>query len=358
MRPLTIVGIVFVAMAVTRNGIAADKSDRRENAKDVEAVSEVVAARPHQVGYRRMDFRFETASGEQRSRQLDVWFPTSDKEQRREYRGLFGSRGQIGFAAKDSAVAEGTHPLLLFSHGFLGSSDQSIFLTEACARAGYIVASMNHADAIASRLRGQRQQDPPKFAEFAKWTDAKYRDRYEDVVAILDHLLKWNKDEASPWHDRIDESRIGGMGHSLGGYTMLGLAGGWESWKDPRLKVVVLLSPFAQPFDVNGRLGDVSIPVMLQGGTLDLGITPFLPPVYKKLDGPKVLLVLKNETHFGWTNLISLGKTTTECVTGGNAELMVNYTIAFFDQHLLDVDRSEVLKKSNARLESYRFEPE
>jgi hypothetical protein len=95
---------------------------------------------------------------------------------------------------------------------------------------------------------------------------------------------------------------------------------------------------------------------MLQGGTLDVGITPFLTPVYRKLSGPKVLLVLKSETHFGWTNLISLGKTTKECVADGNAELMTKYTIDFFDQHLLSVDRSAVLEKGNSRLESYRFE--
>lgn len=35
---------------------------------------------------------------------------------------------------------------------------------------------------------------------------------------------------------------------------------------------------------------------------------------------------------------------------------MVKYTIAFFDQHLLASDRSAVLEKRNARLESYRFE--
>lgn len=316
------------------------------------AITSVSAEEPAtnspQAGYRRTILTFKSPSGEERRRQLDLWYPTDDKEAAITY------RRQSGSAAKNAAVAAGKHPLILFSHGYLGVSDQSIFLTEACARAGYIVASMNHADGIANVF--DKKQDPPKFGEFAKWTDAKYRDRQEDVVALLDELLAWNKDTASPWSGRIDEQHVGGMGHSLGGYTMLGLAGGWESWREPRIKVAVLLSPFAQPYDVNGQLDKVTIPVMLQGGTLDWGITPFLPPVYKKLVCPKSYVVLKNENHFGWTNLAAIGKSTTEVVAEGNPELIVRYTVAFFDQHLLDKDRADVLKTKEPRLDVWKYD--
>jgi hypothetical protein len=97
---------------------------------DGERASVLVVARPHQVGYRRIEFRFANPAGEQQTRQLDVWYPTQEQEKRHDY------RGQIGRAAAGAAVAPGPHPLVVFSHGFLGSSDQSIFLTEACARAG------------------------------------------------------------------------------------------------------------------------------------------------------------------------------------------------------------------------------
>lgn len=338
-------GIVSTAQA--QNETQADTKKRA-------TVPPLVTDRPHQVGYRRQDFKFANAAGEQRTRQLDLWYPTQEPEQRYEYKGPLGIKGQVGFAKEGAAVAPGEHPLLLFSHGFLGTSDQTIFLTEACARAGYIVTAMNHADSLGTR--GQRKREAPNFGDYANWTDDKFRDRQEDVTALLNQMLEWNKAADSPWSGHIDEKRIGGMGHSLGGYTMLGLAGGWKSWKEPRLKAAVLLSPYAHPFISQGDAGKVTIPVMLQGGTLDVGITPFLTPVYRKLSGAKVLLVLKNETHFGWTNLISLGKTTKECVADGNAELMTKYTIDFFDQHLLGVDRSAVLEKGNSRLESYRFE--
>jgi predicted dienelactone hydrolase len=309
---------------------------------------EPVSADRHQVGYRRTNLTFKTPSGEERRRQLDLWYPTAAEEEAINY------RGQKGMAARNAEVAPGRYPLLLFSHGYLGVSDQSIFLTEACARAGYIVASMNHGDALVNIF--QKKQDPPKFAEFAKWTDAKYRDRQEDVVALLDQMLAWNKAADSTFSGRIDEQHVGGMGHSLGGYTMLGLAGGWQSWHEPRIKTAVLLSPFAQPYDVNGQLDKVTIPIMLQGGTFDWGITPFLPPVYKKLTCCKSYVVLKNENHFGWTNLAAIGKSTTEIAAKGNPELIVRYAIAFFDQHLLGKDRADVLKAKESRLESLKYD--
>lgn len=350
LRLVIIGGLLFCEIAGSVQAQQATEDDRKDHK------SVLVTDRPHQVGFRRLEFKVTAVEGKEGIRQLDLWYPTSEREQRHDYKGPLGIKGQVGFVKEGAMVSAGKHPLLLFSHGFLGTSDQSIFLTEACARAGYIVAAINHADSLGTRQRGR--QEPPKFGDYAHWTDDKYRDRHADLTALLNQMLDWNKDADSIWFGRIDEALIGGIGHSLGGYTVLGMAGGWKSWKEPRLKAAVLLSPYAHPFTAQGDAGNVRIPVMIQGGTLDFGITPFLTPVYRKLNGPKVLLMLKNETHFGWTNLISLGKTTTECVADGNAELIANYTIAFFDQHLLSIDRSADLEKYRPRLESYRSEGE
>src|SRR6185436_18742145 len=130
--------------------------------------------RPHPVGYQRQSYEFTTDTGEKKSRQLDLWYPTSDKEERRNY------RSQIGFAAENAPVQAGAHPLILFSHGFLGSSDQVIFLTESCARAGYVVAAMNHEDALLNPR--DKKMEPPRFADFDRWNDQKYRDRHDDIV--------------------------------------------------------------------------------------------------------------------------------------------------------------------------------
>ena len=71
----------------------------------------------------------------------------------------------------------------------------------------------------------------------------------------------------------MDWDHFGLVVHSLGGYTVLALGGGWKSWKLSGVKAVLALSPYSAPFTVSHTLGDIHIPVMYQGGTLDAGIT-------------------------------------------------------------------------------------
>src|SRR5262245_55658997 len=90
---------------------------------------------PVPVGYRKLQFTYSVTDRPARTRDYFLWYPTSDRESRYDY------KGQFGVAAPDGAIAPGRHPLIVFSHGFLGAGDQIIFLTESLARAGYIVAA-------------------------------------------------------------------------------------------------------------------------------------------------------------------------------------------------------------------------
>ena len=167
------------------------------------------------------------------------------------------------------------YPLIVFSHGFTGCNTQTGFLMQALARAGYLVLAPNHRDAgcAGARRSGQGRRKPQvPFHESARWSEATYRDRRDDIEAILDLALAEKRFAGAP----VDPGRIGIAGHSLGGYTALGLAGGWPSWKDPRFKAVLALSPYCSPFLARRRLGEIGIPVMYQGGTRDSGITPTL----------------------------------------------------------------------------------
>jgi predicted dienelactone hydrolase len=299
------------------------------------------------VGFQKLSFTYEGSDAAQRTRAVMIWYPTSTAAKQHNY------RGQIGFVAADAAVSPGKHPLILFSHGFLGMPDQSIFLTEGLARRGYMVAAIGHADGLL--VKREKPIPSPNFSDGKTWTEDKFRDRREDVVALLDRLLKRNGEPGSPWNGTIDPQAIGVAGHSLGGYTALGLIGGWKGSKEKRIRAALALSPYTMPYHTQGDLAEVNTPVMFQGGTLDFGITPLVPGAYKKLTGPKYNLVLKNETHFGWTNLIALGKTTTEAVSGGNAELMLDYSVAFFDRHLRGKKDLQLLDEKNAKLNSYEY---
>lgn len=325
------IGLVFAALLATAPACA----------------DEPAAALP--AGFRKFAISYKAAD-EERRRDVFLWYPSAKEAQRHDY------RGQIGFVAVNADVAKGSHPLILFSHGFLGTGDQTIFLMEAFARQGYIVASLNHADSLLQKR--SKPIEAPKFADAKNWTDQKFRDRRDDLVALLDHLLELNGKKGAYLHQHLDVDRIGACGHSLGGYTVLGLSGAWKSWGDERIKAVLALSPYSMPWLTQGNLAEIKVPVMIQGGTLDFGITPFQTPIYNKLPGPKYLLVLKNETHFGWTNLIALGKTTTEAVKDGNAQLMTDYSVAFFERYLRGKTgkETELLQQKNPRLDSYRHD--
>lgn len=169
-------------------------------------------------------------------------------------------------------AAGGKLPVLLFSHGFHGCATQSRFLMEAFARAGYLVAAPNHRDATChggAQGCGDRPAVPFKQPEL--WNADSYRDRADDLRSLLDAL------RADPrFAPRADFSRIGLVGHSLGGYTVLGLAGAWPGWKLDGVRAVLALSPYSQPFVQHHTLGGLDAPVMYQGGTRDFGVTPTL----------------------------------------------------------------------------------
>jgi predicted dienelactone hydrolase len=296
------------------------------------------------VGFQKSFINAPGAGG--KKLQVYSWYPTEAVATFHTYPGHMGQRGWV---TEHAPLAKGRHPLIVFSHGFAGSGDQSIFLMEALARAGYIVAAPDHPDA---RLGFLLARNSPDFTSPKTWTDQKYLERNQEMVALLDFLLG----KESWWAGQIDASRVGAMGHSLGGYTVLGMAGAWPSWKDPRVKAVVGLSPFSTPFlDDDAALGKVTIPVMIQGGTLDWGITPTLPEVFEGLGGPASYLVLKGENHLGWTNLATINRDMVAASKDGNTSLMIRHAVAFFNQNLRRDGTAAAILRDKAGLESLEF---
>jgi len=214
-------------------------------------------------------------------------------------------------------------PLVVFSHGYAGCATQSKFLTEALAHAGYLVAAPNHHDALCGGAAGHRFTRPQEsFIEDGAWSDATYRDRAADIGALLDAVLAARSFDGVP----VDAGRVGLAGHSLGGYTVLGLAGAWPSWKDSRVKAVLALSPYCEPYVRNGDLAHLNAPVMYQGGTLDLGMTPTVRRpggAYELSGAPKYYVELNGAAHFAWTDLNPTYQA-----------IIVQYSVAFFDRYL------------------------
>lgn len=298
------------------------------------------------VGFRRAELQYGSRR-EARVRRLLLWYPAAGEDARFDY------DGQIGRAAPGAAAAPGRHPLLVFSHGYLGAADQSIFITENLARMGYIVAAVDHADAQGRAGIG----GVTAFARPQDWIDETYLDRRDDLSALIDHVAAGHTDPGSFLHGHVEPSAIGAVGHSLGGYAVLGLAGARRAWRDTRVRAVLGFSPYVAPYLHSAAEGAIDVPAMLQGGTFDIGITPDLPAFRARLRGARYLLVLRAENHLGWTNLASLGRDTVDTVAQGNPRWIVGYAAAFFDRHLRGLDRTRVLERPNAALESFLYEP-
>jgi formylglycine-generating enzyme required for sulfatase activity/predicted dienelactone hydrolase len=112
-------------------------------------------------------------------------------------------------AGAELSRASKKYPLVLLSHGTGGSAVQMMWLGYYLAAHGYIVAAINHHGNTAS------EKEPAAQGFLLYW------ERARDLTATLDKLL------ADPvFGEHIDRQRIGAAGFSLGGYTVISLAGG------------------------------------------------------------------------------------------------------------------------------------
>jgi predicted dienelactone hydrolase len=113
-----------------------------------------------------------------------------------------------GSAAPGANFASGKFPLIVLSHGTGGSAPMLAWLGAALAAHGYIAAAVNHP--------GNNALESYTPAGFSLWWE-----RAKDLSEVIDHML------ADPdFGARIDPQRIGAAGFSLGGYTMIEIAGG------------------------------------------------------------------------------------------------------------------------------------
>jgi predicted dienelactone hydrolase len=178
-------------------------------------------------------------------------------------------------------------PLLLLSHGTGGSMSSLAWIGEHLAAHGYLVAAVEHA--------GNAYGDDTPEGAIAQWR------RPLDLSRTLDALLA-----DSRFAPRIDANRVGAVGMSSGGYTVIAVAGGLyhpermgehcqkqpsrrgcrpdaraileslpdrdaasSSYKDPRFRAVFALAPALGPGFAAEDLADIKIPVGIVASAQD-----------------------------------------------------------------------------------------
>jgi predicted dienelactone hydrolase len=144
-----------------------------------------------------------------------IWYPApTEAVERPQFIGATDAPlFDAGMAAPDAPLAPltGKHshgwPLVLLSHGSGGSALQMAWLGTALARAGFIAVAIDHP--------GNNADAPMTLEGIALWWE-----RATDLSQTLDMMLV---DDV--FGKKIDPSRVGAAGYSLGGYTVLELAG-------------------------------------------------------------------------------------------------------------------------------------
>lgn len=216
-------------------------------------------------------------------------------------------------ASPKSPIAEGRFPLILLSHGTMGSMWGHHDLGTSLARNGYIVVSLNHA--------GDNFADPSRLGAVSSTYG-----RPMQISAALNAALE---DAALASH--IDKDRIGFAGFSAGGTTGLILAGAkpdlsrFEDYcarrpddhsvceakgeirpdrpdltpqADPRISAYVLLAPVSVIFPPE-TLKSVKAPTLIYVGDQDLELSPEENAMALARDLPDAQLhVIEKAGHF------------------------------------------------------------
>ena len=199
-------------------------------------------------------------------------------------------------AGRDAAVADGTFPVVLFSHGFTGIRVQSTFLTSHLASWGMIVAAPDHRsrdlfDVLGGTASGDRA------------------DSVDDLLKTFELVIGDGK--LAP---HADASKVAAVGHSAGGGTVLGAA------LDPRVKGYVSLASGAFLGDGGASTGATPTatsilpakPSFFVGGSVD-GVVPFATvtkPAYESAPSPSLSWEVDGVGHNGFDDFCTFGNGT------------------------------------------------
>jgi predicted dienelactone hydrolase len=154
----------------------------------------------------------------------------------------------------NAPVAEGQFPLVVISHGNGGSHLVYRAISTHLARNGYVVAMLEHA----GNNRNNNELEGT----------------HENLVNRPRHVrLTMDAVSSDPqFRACVQPDNIAIIGHSIGGYTALAVAGGtpWSEARqrvdvvaDPRVRALVLLAPATVWYLPEDSLSNVTVPILM-----------------------------------------------------------------------------------------------
>lgn len=231
------------------------------------------------VGHGQVSVDYLDPLGAERSLRTSVWWPTPDTSGFAATYFYGSDESEVAF--ENATVAEGTFPVVVFSHGHQAFAECSSFLMEHLASHGFVVIAPDHTNN--TTLDG------------ADRATEIYIQRPFDLSAVIDALEAGSLPVPANRYD----GRLVVTGHSFGGYTVIASGGSQydtdaitaectspssgicESWSadwvpmfqagayDDRVQGVLAMA--AGDFDLFGAAGvvEVKVPTLLMTGELD-----------------------------------------------------------------------------------------
>jgi dienelactone hydrolase len=181
--------------------------------------------------------------------------------------------------------APGRFPLIVFSHGLGALGRIYLVILEAWASEGYVVAAPDFPLSRATAPGGASYDD--------------YVNQPADQSFLIDQLLRLDADPSSVLYGRIDRTRIGASGQSLGGLTTFGLTLN-TCCRDARIDAAVPMAGLLAPFPGGDYSGHGAPPTLIIHGDAD-DTVPYTDALtaYDLLGAPKALL-----THIGGGHIL------------------------------------------------------
>ncbi len=263
---------------------------------------------------------------------VEVWYPanlTAEANELVTYDEVLGTNGDPkrplipftfqGRAARDAKplVPDSPFPLVIVSHGYVGSRYLMTYLTENIASKGYIVVALDHTEST--------------FRDAAPFQST-LLNRAKDVLFVLDEVGKLGTaSDKNLLAGLVDANNTAIIGYSMGGYGALNAAGAgysdgaiqfftgmtkgsnalavrgssheqYQSSIDPRIKAVVAFAPWgmkAKVWDLEGLKG-LKVPTFFVAGSQDdiSGYEDGIKAIYEgAVNTERYLLTYMNARH-------------------------------------------------------------
>jgi predicted dienelactone hydrolase len=217
-------------------------------------------------------------------------------------------------------------PVIAISHGVAEDRNTFAYLAQHLASHGFAVISVEHVGGDANRFKRYFSGLAPAPAA------TEFLQRPRDISFALDELQR--QSVADPRLGQLNLRQVGAIGHSVGGYTVLALAGAQIDFdrvnqdctpnrslnlslllqcrakelpakryalQDPRIKAIFAINPLDSTIFGQRGMSQVRVPVFMMGGSDDI-ITPAVPEQispFTWLPTPdKYLAIIEGGTHF------------------------------------------------------------